>query len=120
MPEAPERKEGETVRDIDLLKVKIYADHRRAHLTSLLSFISALCIGAWILWCTLFFQKVIRWEDWILSIIIIPAIHILSSSFIFREYRKEFKNISSIIETIRQGKQLPKLEELGKRKKNRN
>jgi len=112
MSQAPE-----TRRDADLLKVQIYSDHCLAKLTSLVSFVCALFIGCIILFYTLFYEHLFSPVEWEFSVILITSSAFILIYAIGRDYRKEFQNISDMIETIRQGKELPKLEELGKRKK---
>lgn len=110
MSEAPERKE--IVRDVDLLKVKIYSDHCHARITTSLSIIFAIYIGLWVLGGTLFFEQTIPRELWYLMGMILTIAVILLLGYILQRDRKEFKNISDMIETIRQGNELPKLEDL--------
>jgi len=114
MSQAPE-----TRRDADLLKVQVYSDHCLAKLASYLSFVFALLIGGLIIFYTMFYEHLFSPVEWGFSVIIITSSAFILIIPIGRTYRKEFQNISDMIETIRQGKELSKLEELGKRKKNR-
>jgi len=110
MSEASERKE--IVRDVDLLKVKIYSDRCHTRSTTFLSINFAICIGLWILGGTLFFEQMIPTEQWYLMAIILSIYIIFIIIYILETYKKEFKKISGMIEMIRQGNELPKLEEL--------
>jgi len=110
---------SERIREIDLVKVKIYSDHCHSRVTTSLSITFTIFIGLWILGCTLFFQRIILPEIWYFVIIVLTIFVVFFMGSILREYWKEFKYISDMIEEIKQGNELPKLEELGKRKKNR-
>lgn len=105
-------------REIDLMKVQIYADRCHAMFTSLLSFVFAYLIGLVVLFYTVFYQNLpyslVVWE------VGVPST--LGSSFIFlwivlRVYLKDFKVISEMIEKVEERKRLPKLAEFAKRRK---
>ena len=106
----------ETLRDIDLLKVKVYADQRHAIFTLLTSFILAFFITVSVFLYTLFYQGLIFLDAWIGGLILVWCFTIVSLYVVINlVYKSDFKRISDMIEMIKQGKELPILEKLGRK-----
>ena len=105
----------ETLRDTELLKVQIYSDGCHTSLTIRLSFVLGVLIGFLVLFYTLFFENAISAQVfWVtLGSITVACFSYLAS--VVRAYNDEFKKISGMIEMIKQGKELPTLEKLGRK-----
>jgi len=102
-------------REIELLKVQVYGDRCHNRFISLLTIPWAFFISFSAVFYTLFLQKT-------MSIIIFLGLQISISAFLVYEtydirkkYKKDLKKISDIIEKVKNGKELPSLEELIKK-----
>lgn len=116
MSEKGNQKESqEKLRDTELLKVQIYADGCHTSSTIKLSFVLGVLIGFSVFLYTVFFENLISVFVWGVSLgcIVFFCFYYLAS--IVRGYNDELKKISGMIEMIKQGKELPTLEKLGRK-----
>lgn len=98
----------------DLLKVQIYTDRIHTKLTSLLSFIFAYSIGLTVLFYTVMYQGLgpNPGTTWLVGFAGTWISTVAFSGYILRDYNKDMKAISRMIEAIKEGKPLPELEKL--------
>lgn len=109
-------------RNVELLKVQIYAQHSHAKLTSVLSFIFVFFISFSVLFYTILFGNlgptpILTWQIGLTALLVFT---IGSLVVILWSYTEDFKKISNMIEIVKEGKELPKLEKLGRQRKNGN
>jgi len=103
-----------TDKSTELLKIQVYSDFSHTKATIMFSFAFAFFIGFSVLFYTLFYDKVLSPEVWGGSLIIIIAFTVYALYVIIRDYNTNLKRISDMIEIVREGKELPKLEKLRK------
>ena len=104
---------------IDLMKVQIYADRCHAKFTSLLSFIFGYFLTLIVLFYSVLYQNlgpspVTTWEVGLIGTVVSTFGFL---AYILWDYSKDVKAISEMIETVEEGKRLPKLSEFSSRKK---
>lgn len=104
---------------IDLMKVQIYADRCHAKFTSILSFVFGYFLALLVVFYSVLYQNlgpnpVTTWGVGLIGTIVSTFGFL---AYILKDYSKDFKAISDMVETIKEGKPLPKLSELSSRKK---
>jgi uncharacterized membrane protein YkgB len=104
---------------IDLMKVQIYADRCHAKFTSLLSFVFGYFLTLIVLFYSVLYQNlgpspVTTWEVGLISTMVSTFGFL---AYILWDYSKDVKAISEMMETVEQGKRLPKLSEFSSRKR---
>jgi len=103
-------------KDIELLKIQYYSNHCHTIFTSRLSFGLALFIALSLALCAVIWQGLSANSILLggFGFIIVLVLTVAYLGTIRRDYDESFKYISDMIETVKQGKELPKLEDLGK------
>lgn len=107
-------KSEKTVSNVELLKVQIFAEKCHTNLTIKLSFEFGLLLAFSVVLYTLYSEKnfsLVQTGIGFVVVIFFCGIYIVST---VRGYNKEFKKISDMIEIVKEGKELPKLEDLRK------
>jgi FtsH-binding integral membrane protein len=99
-------------RDTELLKIQIYVDSCHARYTLILSFVFAVIVGFFVSFLTLYYEKAISLDVWIISIIVASIFAFYEIYRFIRGYKKDMKKISDMIEKVKEGRELPRLEEL--------
>lgn len=80
--------------------------------TLILSSIFAFFVGFSVVFFTLYYEKAISLTVWIISTILFSAFAVYEIYRFIRRYKKDIKEISDMIEKVKEGRELPKLEEL--------
>jgi len=109
-------------KEIELLKIQIHADRCHAVLTSALSFIfvffSLVVIFYGVLYQNLNFTSITAFltafNIWYIGTFTITGVTIIFLFVVRNSYLKNIKAISEMIEAVKEGRELPKLEELSK------
>ena len=112
-----EKESEKTVSNVELLKVQIFAEKCHANLTIKLSFEFGLLLAFSVVLYTLYSEKnfsLVQTGIGFVVLIFFCSIYIVST---VRGYNKELKKISDMIEIVKEGKELPKLEDLRKMSK---
>jgi FtsH-binding integral membrane protein len=99
-------------RDTELLKIQIYADSCHARYTLILSSVFAVVVSFLVGFNTLYYEKIMPLDVWIISIIVVSAFAFYEVYRFIRRYKKDMKEISDMIEKVKEGRELPRLEEL--------
>lgn len=111
----PEQKK--TKIDIELMKVQIYSDRCHVKLTLLLSFVLTFFVSFSVLFYTIFYtlgnpSASIIWQVGISVIAISTFIFLV---VILWDSLKDIKTVSAMIEMVKEGKPLPKLEDISRK-----
>lgn len=101
-------------KDVELAKIHVFSERVQTRFTTVVSTSFAIFIGFTVVFYTLFFEKVLNVDIFIISITVLTGGTVLELYRVYRGFRKEVKKISDWIEEIKNGKELPKLEELVK------
>jgi len=111
-----QEREGEKSKNVDknleLVKIQVFSERTHARLAYTVSTTYTILIGFVVVFFTLFYQKVLSLEAFGVSIVPLLAGTIYEIYRLRRGYRRELKEISDMIETVKEGKELPRLEEL--------
>jgi len=111
-----EERESDKTKDVDknleLVKIQVFSERTHARLAYTVSTTYAIFIGFFVVFFTLFYQKVLAFETFGFSIIPLLAGTIYEVYRVRRGYKRELKKISDMIEAVKEGKELPRLEEL--------
>jgi hypothetical protein len=95
-----------------LLKIQIFSEHAHAKVNTQVSNTYAIFIGFVAFFYSLYYENVIPLEGFTLGLIIFLAGTIYETYHVRRVFKRDIKKISDMMETVKQGKELPKLEEL--------
>lgn len=97
-------------RDIDLMKIQIYADRSHTKLATILPFVFAVFLA---LYATLFTPQ-FQTNPTLIAIVWVVIIIFTFPSvlYILKDYQKDVKTISNMIELVKKGIELPKLEKI--------
>jgi hypothetical protein len=101
-----------TDRDIELTKIHICSEHAHARYTTVLSTSFALFVGFLVVFWTLFSENVLPLEAFGFGVTILSAGTLFEVYRIRRGFWQKLKRISDMIEAVKKGEELPKLEEL--------
>jgi hypothetical protein len=116
--EVPMLQEGEKQeiknidKNIELLKIQICSERAHVRLTYLISTTFAIFLGFAVLFYTLFYENVLPLVGISVGIIILLVGTVYEIYRIRKRYQKELKKISDMIEMVKEGKLLPRLDEL--------
>lgn len=99
-------------KDVNLLKIQIISEQCHAILTSKLSFIFGALIGFMVLFYTLYYNETFSpFVFWVS----LSAVSVICFSYVWsiiKTYNRNMKKISVMIEKVKQGEELPPLEEI--------
>jgi hypothetical protein len=103
-------------RAADLLNVQIYTDRIHTKLTSLLSFIFAYSIGLTVLFYTVMYQGLgpNPGTTWLVGLAGTWISTVAFLGYILRDFNKDMKAVSRMIEAIKEGNPLPEFEKLSR------
>ncbi len=101
-------------RDIDLVKIQIYSERIHASYTTVMSYAIAFLVGGLIFSFTILYESLfslsfIGFMLLVFTFIIISAVIMYDVS---RDYGRNYKEISKLMEMVKEGKELPPLDEI--------
>lgn len=97
---------------IELLKIQIFSERAHQRLTSQVTNTYAIFIGFVVFFYTLFYENMIPLLGFIIGLSIFLAGTIYQTYHVHQVFKRDVKKISGMIETVKEGKELPKLEDL--------
>ena len=99
-------------KEVELAKIHILSERAHARYTTVVSTSFAIFIGFIVVFWTLLSESVLPLEDFYFGVIVLSAGTLFEVYRIRRGFKHEIMRISDLIETVKRGKELPKLEEL--------
>ena len=109
-----EKQSGRTINpdiSIELLKIQIFSERAHSRLTSQITNTYALLAGFVVLFYTLFYENVITLTGFIIGLTMFLAGTIFETYYARRVFKRDVKRISDMIEAVKGGKELPRLED---------
>jgi hypothetical protein len=111
-----EGKQKEPIRNpdnsLELLKIQIYSDRAHQRLTTQIANLYAIFIGFVVFFYTLYYENVIPLFGFVIGLIIFLAGTVYQTIHVRLVFKRDVKKISGMIETVKEGKELPRLEDL--------
>ena len=110
-----EGKSGKTQnpdQSIELLKIQIFSERAHQRLTSQVTNTYAIFIGFVVFFYTLFYENVIPLLGFIIGLTIFLAGTVYETYHVRQVFKRDVKKISDMMETVKEGKELPRLEDL--------
>lgn len=111
-----EEKQKDRVRNSDnsleLLKIQIFSERAHQRLTTQVTNVYAFIIGFVVFFYTLFYENVISLFGFIIGLTIFLAGTVYETYHVRQVFKRDVKKISGMIETVKEGKELPRLEDL--------
>jgi hypothetical protein len=104
-------------KDVELAKIHILSERAHARYTTVVSTSFAMFIGFIVVFWTLLSERVLPLESFYFGVIILSLGTLLEVYRTRLSFRQEIIRISEMIENVKKGKELPKLEELLRRGK---
>jgi hypothetical protein len=99
-------------KDVELAKIHVFSERAHTRYTTIVSTSYAIFIGFVVVFYTLFFENVYTIDVFIIGVTVLTGGTAYEIYRVHQAYRKALKKTSDLIETVKQGKELPKLEEL--------
>jgi hypothetical protein len=99
-------------KDVELAKIHIFSERAHTRYTTVVPTSFAIFVGFVVVFYTLFFENVLTLDIFLVSVAILTGGTVYELYRVRRGYRKALKKASDMIEAVKQGKELPKLEEL--------
>jgi len=99
-------------KSLELLKIQIFSERAHARLPTQVSNTYAIFIGFVAFFYTLFYESVIPLVGFTIGLAIFLAGTIYETYHLRRVFRRDVKKISDMIEAVKEGRELPKLEDL--------
>jgi len=97
---------------LELLKIQIYSERAHSRLATQVTNTYAIFIGFIVFFYTLFYENVLPMFGFTIGLAIFVAGTIYETYHIRQVFKRDIKKISDMIETVKKGKELPKLEDL--------
>jgi len=94
------------------MKIQIFSERANTKLTTQVTNTYAIFIGFVVFFYTLFYENVVPLSGLIIGLTIFFAGTIYETYHVRQVFKKDIKRISDMLETVKQGKELPRLEEL--------
>ncbi len=104
--------EANPSQDLDLVKIQIFSEHANSRHTTQITNTYAFFIGFIVFFYTLFYENVIPIYGFYIGLAIFLAGTLYETYHVRRVFKSDIKKISDMIETVKKGNQLPKLEDL--------
>jgi len=101
-------------KDAELAKIQIYAEQRHTVVSVMASAIFAVLISFAVVFYTLYFQKNITPTVFGVSLTVLYSASFAYVVKIVADYKEDLKRMSDMMEAIKEGKELPRLDELSK------
>jgi hypothetical protein len=99
-------------KDIEMLKIQIFSEHIHTRFTTIITTSYAIVVGFSVLFFSLFYGNLFPPVGFAIAMIALLTGAGYQVYRIRRNYMKTLKDISQMVETVKEGKELPKLEEL--------
>jgi hypothetical protein len=97
---------------LELLKIQIFSERAHQRLTTQVTNTYAVFIGFVVFFYTLFYENVIPLLGFVLGLTIFMAGTVYETYHVRHVFRRDVKRISGMIETVKEGKELPRLEDM--------
>ncbi len=97
---------------LELLKIQIYSERAHQRLTTQITNSYAVFTGFVVFFYTLFYENVIPLLGFIIGLITFMAGTVYETYHVRHVFKRDVKKISGMIETVKEGKDLPRLEDL--------
>ena len=97
---------------IELLKIQIFSERAHQRLTSQVTNTYAIFIGFVVFFYTLFYENVIPLLGFTIGLTIFLVGTVYETYHVRQVFKRDVKKISGMIETVKEGKKLPRLEDL--------
>lgn len=97
---------------IELLKIQIFSERAHSRLTTQVSNSYAIFIGFVAFFYTLFYENVIPLLGFTIGLTVFLAGTVYETYHVRQVFKRDVKKISDMIETVKEGKELPRLEDL--------
>lgn len=108
------RESKKTVSDVDLVKIQIYTEDLHTRLTLLLTFILGLLFTFSVAFYTFLTEGLFSILQFLVVFGFLYSMCFLYMVSYIRGYNRDFKRISEMIEMVKEGRELPRLEDLRK------
>ena len=96
---------------IELLKIQIFSERAHQRLTTQITNIYGIFIGFIVFFYTLFYENVIPLPGFLLGLTIFLAGTVYETYHVRQVFKRDVRKISNMIETVKEGKELPRLED---------
>jgi len=96
---------------IELLKIQIFSERAHSRLTTQVTNTYAVFIGFLVFFYTLFYENVIPLFGFIIGLTIFLAGTVYETYHVRQVFKRDVKRISEMIEAVKNGKELPRLED---------
>jgi membrane protein implicated in regulation of membrane protease activity len=97
---------------IELLKIQIFSEHIHTRFTTIITASYAIVVGFSVLFFTLFYGNLLQLVGFAVAMIVL----LMGASYqvyrVRRNYMKTLREISQMVEAVKEGKELPKLDEM--------
>jgi len=97
---------------IESLKIQIFSERAHQRLTTRVTNTYAIFIGFVVFFYTLFYENVIPLLGFIIGLTVFLAGTVYETYHVGQVFKRDVKKISDMIEAVKEGKELPKLEDL--------
>jgi len=95
-----------------LLKIQVFSERTHSRLTTQLTNSYAAFIGFVAFFYTLFYENVLPFSGFIIGLTVFLAGTVYETYHVRRVFQRDVKRISDMIEAVKEGKELPRLEDL--------
>ena len=99
-------------KDIELLKIQIFSEHIHTRFTTIITTSYAIVVGFSVLFFSLFYGNLFPLFAFVVAMIALLTGAGYQIYRVRRNYMKTLRDISQMVETVKEGKELPKLEEM--------
>ena len=111
-----ERQQSDRIRNsdnsIELLKIQIFSERAHSRLTTQVTNSYAIFIGFVAFFYTLFYENVMPLLGFTIGLTVFLAGTVYETYHVRQVFKRDVKKISGMIETVKEGKELPRLEDL--------
>ncbi len=97
---------------LELLKIQIFSERAHQRLTTQVTNLYAIFVAFVAFFYTLFYENVIPLFGFVIGLIIFLAGTVYNTYHVRHIFKRDVKKISDMIESVKKGKELPKLEDL--------
>jgi hypothetical protein len=99
-------------KDVELVKIHVFSERPHTRYTTIVTTSYAIFVGFVVVFYTLFFEHVYNLDVFVLGVTVLTGGTAYEIYRVHRAYRKALKKTSDLIEAVKKGRELPKLEEL--------
>ena len=111
-----ERQQSDRIRNSDnsikLLKIQIFSERAHSRLTTQVTNSYAILIGFVAFFYTLFYENVLSLSGFTIGLTVFLAGTVYETYHVRQVFKRDVKKISDMIEKVKEGKELPRLEDL--------